>query len=272
MIMFNYLTIEQAIKYVNSKVDYDFSFENLKDLEAFQVIQPVFFFQGYAKFHYNETEAVTEIGGYFDLTETESLISKKDICFEKCFLHQPALDDYDGYDGELEVCLNLEKKTAEDSESISLFKWIRDSHVEINPYHYNFYLCYLDDDGSEVIKHQVKPHEVRIQKDELDDWLSSSSTDDDLQKLQARILELEHQLRQYSQQQTEDDQPTHHKTVGSMKALIATLLKMAEYDKEHLKEPYGDLNQLIQDKSDRLGLSIGKDFIAKWLKNADEVL
>ena len=49
MIMFNYLTIEQAIKYVSSKVEYEFLFDNLKDLEAFQIINPVFFFKGFAK-------------------------------------------------------------------------------------------------------------------------------------------------------------------------------------------------------------------------------
>ena len=80
------------------------------------------------------------------------------------------------------------------------------------------------------------------------------------------------QLEKSSQQQTEHDEPTHHKTVGSMTALIATLLKMAEYNKEDLKEPYGDLNAIIQGKADGLGLSIGKDFIAKWIKKADEIL
>ncbi|SUD92071.1 hypothetical protein [Psychrobacter phenylpyruvicus] len=226
--MFNYFTIEQAIKYVNNKVDYDFSFENLKDLETFQVIQPVFLFQGYAKFHYDETEAVTEIGGYFTLTETESLISKEDVRFEKCFLDQPALDNYDGYDGELDVCLNLEEKGEDNSDVISLYRWIRDSHVEINPYHYSFYLFHLDDDKSEVIKHKIKPHEVRIKKDELDDWLSSSSTDDNVQKLQARILELEQQLSQSSQQ---SDISTTEYTTPAIDALNAVVKKFwLDYD------------------------------------------
>lgn len=69
-----------------------------------------------------------------------------------------------------------------------------------------------------------------------------------------------------------DDEPTHHKSVGSMQALVTTLIKMAEYDKEHLADPYGELNKLIQAKAEGLGLSVKKDFIAKWLKKADEVL
>ena len=69
-----------------------------------------------------------------------------------------------------------------------------------------------------------------------------------------------------------DDEPTHHKSVGSMQALVTTLIKMAEYDKADLADPYGELNKLIQAKAEILGLSVKKDFIAKWLKKADEVL
>lgn len=47
---------------------------------------------------------------------------------------------------------------------------------------------------------------------------------------------------------------------------------MAEYDKEDLADPFGALNQTIQGKSENLELSVKKDFIAKWLKKADEVL
>ncbi|MGO1686949.1 MAG: hypothetical protein ACTHZO_04540 [Moraxellaceae bacterium] len=69
-----------------------------------------------------------------------------------------------------------------------------------------------------------------------------------------------------------DDEPTHHKSVGSMQALVTTLIKMAEYDKSDLADPYGELNKLIQAKAEGLGLSVKKDFIAKWLKKADDVL
>ena len=69
-----------------------------------------------------------------------------------------------------------------------------------------------------------------------------------------------------------DDEPTHHKSVGSMQALVTTLIKMAEYDKVDLADPYGELNKLIQAKAEGLELSVKKDFIAKWLKKADEVL
>lgn len=69
-----------------------------------------------------------------------------------------------------------------------------------------------------------------------------------------------------------DDEPTHHKSVGSMQALVTTLIKMAEYDKADLADPYGELNKLIQAKAEVLGLSVKKDFIAKWLKKADDVL
>ncbi|MGP9492234.1 hypothetical protein [Psychrobacter sp. AOP7-B1-24] len=69
-----------------------------------------------------------------------------------------------------------------------------------------------------------------------------------------------------------NDEPTHHKSVGSMQALVTTLIKMAEYDKSDLADPYGELNKFIQAKAEVLGLTVKKDFIARWLKKADDVL
>lgn len=68
------------------------------------------------------------------------------------------------------------------------------------------------------------------------------------------------------------DEPTHHKTVNSMATLIATLLKLASYDKQDLDNPHGNINKEIIAKAEGLGLTLGKDFIAKWLKKADDVL
>ena len=69
-----------------------------------------------------------------------------------------------------------------------------------------------------------------------------------------------------------DDEPTHHKTINSMATLIATLLKLASYDKQDLGNPHGTINKEIIAKAEGLGLTLGKDFIAKWLNKADEVL
>lgn len=197
MVMFNYLTIEQAIKYVSSKVEYEFLFDNLKDLEAFQIINPVFFFKGFAKFQCSDFSGNSEIGGYFCLSENESLISNKDILFEKCFLSEPALDYYDSF-SDIEVCLDIEKE-AKNSEK--LFKWVRGTgSIEVNPYHYNFHLYNLDDDGNEIIKHEINLQDIRIKKYELDKWLSENSE-------QQRIAELENELAQVKAQLNEQQTP-----------------------------------------------------------------
>ena len=91
----------------------------------------------------------------------------------------------------------------------------------------------------------------------------------ELAAAKTQIAELEHQQKAHI---SIDDEPTHHKSVGSMQALIATLIKMAEYDKANLADPYGELNKLIQAKAEILGLSVKKDFVAKWIKKADDVL
>ena len=197
MVMFNYLTIEQAIKYVSSKVEYEFLLDNLKDLEAFQIINPVFFFKGFAKFQCSDFSGNSEIGGYFCLSENESLISNKDILFEKCFLSEPALDYYDSF-SDIEVCLDIEKE-AKNSEK--LFKWVRGTgSIEVNPYHYNFHLYNLDDDGNEIIKHEINLQDIRIKKYELDKWLSENSE-------QQRIAELENELAQVKAQLNEQQTP-----------------------------------------------------------------
>ena len=96
---------------------------------------------------------------------------------------------------------------------------------------------------------------------------------DELRKLIVKLnTENETLQLQPKQQMTADDEPTHHKSVGSMQALVTTLIKMAEYDKEDLADPFGEFNKLIQAKAEVLGLSVKKDFIAKWLKKADNVL
>ena len=55
-----------------------------------------------------------------------------------------------------------------------------------------------------------------------------------------------------------DDEPIHHKTVNSMATLIATLLKLASYDKEDLENPHGNINKEIIAKAEGLGLTLGK--------------
>ena len=98
------------------------------------------------------------------------------------------------------------------------------------------------------------------------------------QKLIEAKIKIEYLENQLAQAKTEiedklaNDEPTHHKSVGSMQALVTTLIKMAEYDKADLADPYGEFNKLIRAKAEGLGLSVKKDFIAKWLKKADEVL
>jgi len=87
-----------------------------------------------------------------------------------------------------------------------------------------------------------------------------------LEGAQDKIANLQNQLVQAKAELANasvDDEPTHHKTINSMQALVTTLIKMAEYDKEDLADPYGELNKIIQAKAEGLGLSVKKDFIAK---------
>ncbi|WP_352259711.1 hypothetical protein [Psychrobacter sp. TB55-MNA-CIBAN-0194] len=119
-------------------------------------------------------------------------------------------------------------------------------------------------------------HDLLYPKLDLDKLFNQTEADTEvIEKLRKKIAGLESQLAQAKteiEDKSANDEPTHHKSVASMQALVTTLIKMAEYDKEELADPYGELNKLIQAKAEGLGLSVKKDFIAKWLKKADEVL
>lgn len=96
-----------------------------------------------------------------------------------------------------------------------------------------------------------------------------------IEKLRQKIADLQNQLAQAKVEladKSDGDEPTHHKTINSMATLVVTLLKLASYDKQDLENPHGNINKEIIAKAEGLGLTLGKDFIAKWLKNADEVL
>lgn len=96
-----------------------------------------------------------------------------------------------------------------------------------------------------------------------------------LEEAQDKIANLQKQLEQAKAEladKSADDEPTHHKTINSMATLIATLLKLASYDKQDLENPHGTISKEIIAKAEGLGLTLGKDFIAKWLNKADEVL
>lgn len=272
--MFNYLTIEQAIRYVSSKVEYEFLPDNLKDLEAFQIINPVFFFKGFAKFQCFEFSGNSEIGGYFCLSENESLISNKDILFEKCFLSEPALDYYDSF-SDIEVCLDIEK---ESKGSGKLFKWIRGTGLEVNPYHYNFHLYSLDDDGNEIIKSIINPQDIRIKKYELDQWLTENTAQRELDIAQDRIISLETELeqvkaklddQQHTPQRTRaqtDETNTDKKLIAMMALLLA---KQSNTFRIGQKPNYKQINNAILNLA--TDLKIANEDMRGLQANADKI-
>ena len=272
--MFNYLTIEQAIKYVSSKVEYEFLFDNLKDLEAFQIINPVFFFKGFAKFQCSDFSGNSEIGGYFCLSENESLISNKDILFEKCFLSEPALDYYDSF-SDIEVCLDIEKE-AKNSEK--LFKWVRGTgSIEVNPYHYNFHLYNLDDDGNEIIKHEINLQDIRIKKYELDKWLSENSEKQRIAELENELAQVKAQLdeQQQAPQRTRaqtDETNTDKKLIAMLAILLAKQSNTfrigdrpnaTQINEQVLNLTMQIVDELGMNENDTLGLKANTDKISK---------
>lgn len=255
-----YLSIDQAIAYLSENQPFNSELKDLQELERFGQIKPLIYLTDvlFSKdITFNDFDGdrilrgeVSAVSGYF---------KPSDFIFLDRYTLNPYREFQDEY-FELKILDSLEIEHLT-SNSDKLSQGDKGNITGNN-------------DFSDQLVTEVPCELVFISKAELDALLSSETKEDDkpINELSQRIKQLEQQLEQSSQQQTEHDEPTHHKTVGCMTALIATLLKMAEYDKEDLKEPYGDLNNLIKDKASGLDLSIGKDFIAKWLKKANDVL
>lgn len=122
---------------------------------------------------------------------------------------------------------------------------------------------YLIDYGLEIKLENIPFNNLRFKKTQLDKIFHA----DYFNKVESQIIQPKTNLKVNI-----DDEPTHHKSIGSMTALLATLINMAEYDKSDLSEPYGDLNKIITGKAANMGLELKNDFVSKWLKKVDEIL
>lgn len=136
--------------------------------------------------------------------------------------------------------------------------------------------------GQHFSLQRIPIKDVKLHRDDVEKIVNMDAKRIDKQKI---IDDLERQLaaahakiesfkvaKEDEQHANVDDEPKHPKSVGSMQSLIATLLQLADIEKEELANPFGDLNGIIEAKAAALGLQVKKDFIARWLKNAHSVL
>lgn len=147
---------------------------------------------------------------------------------------------------------------------------------------YLFEPLIMGESGRHISLQRIPIKDVRLYRDDVEEIANIAAKSVNKQKI---IDDLERQLaaahakiesfkvaKEDEQHANVDDEPKHHKSVGSMQSLIATLLQLADIEKEELSNPYGELNKIIQGKAAALGLKAEKDFVGRWLKSADEVL
>lgn len=265
-----FLTLSDVAEYLTDKCNYDFNLECSIDqnrlietsvqLVRNDKLHPVFYYSGNAD--WLEKTVITRKSG--------SLITRgiglSDITYNMSYKGYYFVDDK-----------NFDKLIENNCSN-----YINVINCTVEPYHV--------DGKQEIIENSILSyrkikedfsinfHDLLYPKLDLDKLFNQTEAKTDtevIEKLRQKIEYLENQLAQ-AKTEIEDklanDEPTHHKSVGSMQALVTTLIKMAEYDKADLADPYGEFNKLIQAKAEGLGLSVKKDFIAKWLRKADEVL
>lgn len=282
--MFNYLGIEQAVKYINSKVDYDFTLSNLKELQTFGYISTVFFYEGVAKFSLMDIDAYCSINGYFRLPEIDNLISTEPIYFETCLLSLAANDYQDSY-GDITVSL-----IPDDDNGNEIMVLDRTNKVlKVNPYDYNFKLTDIDEQGEIIEINVIAPDDVRISKKEIDSWLNSATalnnSDKPIQQgtdpnrsdeLQAKIAELEKQLEQAQadndllRKKVEDNKELEPSSTAAVTRLLNILFYKLDYD---VSAHSGTLNkQLIEySKHPSINTKISKGFLTPWLKRVQQL-
>lgn len=267
----DYLTVYSTIDLLNERTGIYYDLAKLRDLARKKEITPCFYFSGYVGSSAGKrtgrlyTELVT---GYFTYGGLKDEIGKP-----VGYIQIPCSK----VENDLMIYRILEKQTTEYTdydEGVCLFK--------SKPR--GFY------DGDKLELKYIDNSEIRFSKSALDCYLDSitkvspvplEEQKADREELELKCKSLEERLNQANMTIEKlnngeliycDDEPKHPKSVGVMRVLIATLIKMADYDKKDLEEPYGALNNLIQDKASALDLSIKKAFIAEWLTKANEIL
>ncbi len=263
-----FLTLNDVAEYLTDKCNYDFNLEYSIDQDRLieTIIQLVRNHKLHPVFHYSgsvdflEKKVITSKSGHFINHEIVSL----DVTYDMSVRDYYFVSDK-----------NFDKLIENNCSN-----YINVINCTIEPYHVEgkqeifenniLYYREIKEDFSIIF------HDLLYPKSDLAKLFNQTEAYTEvIEKLREKIAGLENQLAQAKaelEDNSVDDEPTHHKSVGSMQALVTTLIKMAEYDKADLADPYGEFNKLIQAKAEVLGLSVKKDFIAKWLKKADEVL
>ena len=265
-----FLTLSDVAKYLTDKCNYDFNLECSIDqnrlietsvqLVRNDKLHPVFYYSGNAD--WLEKTVITRKSG--------SLITRgiglSDITYNM---------SYKGY-------YFVDNKNFDKLIENNCSNYINVINCTVEPYHV--------DGKQEIIENSILSyrkikedfsinfHDLLYPKLDLDKLFNQTEAKTDtevIKKLRQKIEYPENQLEQAKDEladKSDDDEPTHHKTINSMATLIATLLKLASYDKQDLENPHGNINKEIIAKAEGLGLTLGKDFIAKWLTKADDVL
>lgn len=267
----DYLTVYSAIHLINERTGLYYDPDKLRDLARKKEITPCFYFSGYVGssagkrtghlytefvagyFTYGSLkDEIGKPGGYIELPSSKV---KNDLTIYRVLEKQTA--EYADYDEE--VCLFESKpRGLNDADKLEL-KYINNGEIRFSKSAIDRYLDSITQVSAVPLKGQTADYE------ELE--LKFADIEKKLIEANIKIEKLTN-----SEQMYYDDEPKHPKSLGVMQVLIATLIKMAEYDKKDLEEPYGPLNNLIQDKASVLGLSVKKAFIANWLTKANEIL
>ena len=261
----DYLNIEDTVKFIKEVTKVPFFNEgNLFDLVVKKEIQPIIYFDGYGSTwrnklyspypedfeNMNEWSGGVEysaqsnhVKGYFYILHGEAIMNSKNLITHRRFIIQNLVD--------YQIIPDYSLPNRGSNSKGDIFRrtplYVAD-HI----------LLSTENPKDEIIDPYFSEIDIKFYVLDLINMIEKNGyySDDEVIK----------------PNESPDDEPTHHKSVGSMQALVTTLIKMAEYDKADLADPYGEFNKLIQAKAEVLGLSVKKDFIAKWLKKADDVL
>lgn len=245
------LNLEQTLSYLRERMPAPFDLPQLAHLCRTGQLTPLFSHNGKAIYYtaYFTAPAEIYVNGYLTAPALINLIDK-DITLElfKGYIYKTFNDN---------VHLHLNNMTVTGIP-------VRKNGIVFVDIDYSYG---WPDRGTGNFKVKITRNDLLFDLEQLESIAPAGDT-----QTSQRKNALAHSATDTTAHTPADDEPTHHKSIGSMTALIATLLKMAEYDKADLEQPTGEINKIIVAKAQTLGLKVEKDFIAKWLKNAYEAL
>lgn len=248
-----YLSLSDAIKYLNSFDSLINSIDDLQQLERMQLIKPAIYL---------------------------SNIYLSDDIYVRNFISKPKVSGYfsgcdfivlDRLDAGLFESSNPPSHIeAKPSDEFNLNK-LTEVIFQYSEIPKQFYLYYFNTNTGKYCElDKIPVRNILIKKSELDEIVGNAS--DNEKQLNLEIEHLKHEIEQLRSNQSDDNKPMHHKSKATVRKILYAL---AELSKKDNSSPYsqnkGSLNEAVTTILQNAGIPLEYEAVGNWLNEVKAV-